>query len=42
MKHIMFLSKLNLLALASILILSGCIQALVKDETRHAKDGSLP
>lgn len=40
MKHIMLSSKLTLLALSAILVLPGCSQTLVKDDTRYAGDGT--
>ncbi len=40
MKHITLRSKLSLLALSAILVVPGCSQTLVKDDTRLASDGT--
>ncbi|HEY8094686.1 MAG TPA: hypothetical protein VIE65_01135 [Methylobacter sp.] len=40
MKHITLRSKLSLLILSAILILPGCSQTLVKDDTRSAIEGT--
>lgn len=41
MKQIMLGSKLSLLTLSAILVLSGCSQSLVKDETRYDSGGTV-
>lgn len=40
MKQIMLGSKLSLLTLSAILVLSGCSQSLVKDDTRYDSGGT--
>ncbi|MGR9116662.1 MAG: hypothetical protein ACU85E_12925 [Gammaproteobacteria bacterium] len=40
MKHIVLRSKLNLLSLSAILVLAGCSQSLVRDDTLHDSDGT--
>ncbi|MGZ4970184.1 MAG: hypothetical protein ACXV8O_15515 [Methylobacter sp.] len=40
MKCIKLYSKLSLIALPAILVLSGCSQTLVKDDTRYPNDGT--
>ena len=40
MKHITLLPKLSRLALATILVLSGCTQVLVKDDTNKDSAGT--
>ena len=40
MKYITLHSKLSLIAVSVILVLSGCSQTLVKDDTRYPSDGT--
>jgi len=40
MKHITLRSKLSLLTLSAILVLPGCSQSLVKDDTRSSSAGT--
>jgi len=40
MKHITLRSKLSLLILSAILVLPGCAQNLVKDDTRNSSGGT--
>lgn len=40
MKPITLYSKRSLLTLSAILVLSGCSQSLIKDDTRPASDGT--
>jgi len=40
MKYIKLYSKLSLIVLPAILVLSGCSQTLVKDDTRYPIDGT--
>jgi hypothetical protein len=40
MKYFSRHSKLKLLAIVAFLVLSGCSQSLVKDDTRHADTGT--
>jgi len=40
MKHVTLSRKLNLLALTATMVLSGCSQTLVKDDTLQASAGT--
>ncbi|WP_374089661.1 hypothetical protein [Methylomicrobium lacus] len=40
MKHITLYAKLSLLTLSAMLVLSGCSQSLIKDDTRDATEGT--
>jgi hypothetical protein len=42
MKHIIQLPKLSHLTPSAFLVLSGCTQILVKEDTRHASAGAAP
>lgn len=40
MKNVMSEFKLNRLILAAVLVLPGCSEALIKDDTRHSASGT--
>ncbi|MFI3156343.1 MAG: hypothetical protein QX199_09305 [Methylococcaceae bacterium] len=40
MKHVKLCSKMSLLSLSAILVLAGCSEALVKDDTHYADVGT--